>query len=175
MTGYWNDPAATAATIRDGWLHTGDVGAIDADGCIRITDRKKDFIKNSGGDMIAPARIEGLLALQPELAQAMVHGDRRPYLVAVIVPREEAIAAAAKAAGKPADLAALADDPGLRATAEKAIERINRELAAPERIRKFLLAREPFSVGNDLMTPTMKIKRHRIRAVYGDRLDALYG
>jgi long-chain acyl-CoA synthetase len=99
MTGYWNEPAATAAAIRDGWLHTGDVGELDADGYIRITDRKKDFIKNSGGDMIAPARIEGLLALQPELAQAMVHGDRRPYLVALIVPRDETIEAAAKASG----------------------------------------------------------------------------
>jgi long-chain acyl-CoA synthetase len=175
MSGYWNDEAATAATIRDGWLHTGDVGALDPDGYIRITDRKKDFIKNSGGDMIAPARIEGLLALEPEIAQAMVHGDRRPHLVAVIVPRDEAIAAAAKAAGKPAELAALAGDATLRAAVEKAVERVNRALPLPERVRRFVLADEAFTVANELMTPTLKIRRHKVRAVYGARLDALYG
>ena len=174
MSGYWNDAAATAAAIRDGWLHTGDVGELDADGYIRITDRKKDFIKNSGGDMIAPARIEGLLALQPELAQAMVHGDRRPYLVALIVPRDETIEAVAKASGGKPDLAALADGKALRAAVEKAVERVNRELPLPERIRKFIVAGEAFSVANEMMTPTLKIRRHKIRAVYGERLDALY-
>ena len=90
MKGYWNDPEATARTIEDGWLHTGDIGEIDdADGYLLITDRKRDFIKNSGGDMIAPARVEGALTLEPEIAQAMVFGDRRPYLVAIIVPDPE--------------------------------------------------------------------------------------
>jgi long-chain acyl-CoA synthetase len=175
MSGYWNDPEATAATIRDGWLHTGDVGEVDADGYIRITDRKKDFIKNSGGDMIAPARIEGLLALQPEIAQAMVHGDRRPYLVALVVPRDEVIASVAKADGREPELAALAGGRELRAAVEKAVERVNRELPLPERVRKFIVAEEAFSVANELMTPTLKIRRHKIRARYGDRLEALYG
>ncbi|MBL8703163.1 MAG: long-chain fatty acid--CoA ligase [Alphaproteobacteria bacterium] len=174
MKGYWNDEAATAATIRDGWLHTGDIGLIDEDGYLKITDRKKDFIKNSGGDMIAPARIEGMLAMQPEIAQAMVHGDRRPYLVALVVPRDEAIKAAATAAGKPAELAVLADDPGLRATVERAIERVNKQLSATERVRKFLIAPDAFTVANEMMTPTLKIRRHRIRATHGDALDALY-
>ncbi len=162
MKGYWNDPEATAAAIRDGWLHTGDIGAFDADGYLKITDRKKDFIKNSGGDMIAPARIEGLLALQPEIAQAMVHGDRRPHLVAVIVPREEI-------------LAAHADDEALRKAVEAGVERVNRQLQPIERIRKFLVVREAFSVANGLMTPTLKIRRHAIRKVHGAALDALYG
>ncbi len=162
MKGYWNDPEATAAAIRDGWLHTGDIGAFDADGYLKITDRKKDFIKNSGGDMIAPARIEGLLALQPEIAQAMVHGDRRPHLIAVIVPREEI-------------LAAHADDEALRKAVEAGVERVNRQLQPIERIRKILVVREAFSVANGLMTPTLKIRRHAIRAVHGAALDALYG
>ncbi len=91
MKGYWNEPEATAKALADGWLHTGDVGEIDRDGYILITDRKKDFIKNSGGDMIAPARIEGALTLEPQIAQAMVYGDRRPYLVAVIVPAQDVL------------------------------------------------------------------------------------
>ncbi len=86
MKGYWNDPQATAQALVDGWLHTGDVGWVDDDGYIHITDRKRDFIKNSGGEMISPARVEGYLTLEPEIAQAMVFGDRRPYLVAVVVP-----------------------------------------------------------------------------------------
>ena len=153
---------ATAAAIRDGWLHTGDIGEIDADGYLKITDRKKDFIKTSGGDMIAPARIEGMLALQPEIGQAMVHGDRRPYLVALIVPRE--------------DMSRAAPDPAaLRAAIDAAVERVNRQLPLIERVRKFAILDEGFSVANGLMTPTMKIKRHAIRATHGGTLDTLYG
>src|SRR6266852_5434956 len=96
MRGYWNDPEATARALLDGWLHTGDIGEFDAAGYLKITDRKRDFIKNSGGDMISPARVEGYLTLESEIAQAMVYGDRRPYLVAVIVPDGEFLAAFAK-------------------------------------------------------------------------------
>ncbi|HEX3536900.1 MAG TPA: long-chain fatty acid--CoA ligase, partial [Stellaceae bacterium] len=85
MKGYWNDPEATARALTDGWLHTGDIGRLDPDGYLRITDRKRDFIKNSGGDMISPARVEGELTLAPEIAQAMVVGDRRPFLAAIVV------------------------------------------------------------------------------------------
>ena len=86
MKGYWNDPLATAQALVDGWLKTGDVGQIDEEGYIRITDRKRDFIKSSGGEMVSPARVEGYLTLEPEIAQAMVFGDQRPYLVAIVVP-----------------------------------------------------------------------------------------
>src|SRR3546814_12389753 len=81
MSGYWNNPEETARVLKDGWLHTGDVGHIDRDGHIVITDRKKDIIVNDKGDNIAPQRVEGMLTLQPELLQAMVYGDRRPYVV----------------------------------------------------------------------------------------------
>jgi long-chain acyl-CoA synthetase len=174
MQGYWNDPAATAAAIKDGWLHTGDVGLIDPDGYIKITDRKRDFIKNSGGDMIAPARVEGALVMQPEIAQAMVYGDRRPHLVAVLVPHAEFVQSWAKANGKQADVTALADDREFRAVLDAAVQRVNTSLSPVERIRRFIVAREPFSVQNEMMTPTLKVRRHKVREAYGAALDALY-
>src|SRR3546814_11433720 len=91
MLGYWNNPEATAGGLHDGWLHTGDIGMIDGDGYLQITDRKKDIIVNSGGDNVAPQRVEGFLALQPEIGQAMVYGDRRPYLVALIRSEERRV------------------------------------------------------------------------------------
>ena len=158
MKGYWNDPAGTARALTDGWLHTGDVGLIDADGYIRITERKRDFIKSSGGEMIAPARVEGYLTLEPGIAQAMVSGDRRPYLVAVIVPDPE--------------LARDGTDP--QKTVAAAVARVNRILAPAERVRRFILAAEPFTIANGQLTPTLKIRRHAIREVYGAALDRLY-
>lgn len=163
MRGYWNDPEATARTLEGGWLHTGDVGEIDRDGYIIITDRKRDFIKNSGGDMIAPARIEGYLTLEPAIAQAMVYGDRRPFLVAVLVPSKELL-----------DRADGPADPGLSKALAAAVSRVNEGLASIERVRRFTIATEPFSTANGQMTPTLKIRRHAIRQVYGPALDALY-
>ena len=111
MKGYWNDPEATARTLVDGWLNTGDIGRLDPDGYLQITDRKRDFIKNSGGDMISPARVEGALTLAPEIAQAMVFGDRRPYLVAVLVPDPD-FAAPMRRSSCAGNLAGLARDAG---------------------------------------------------------------
>ena len=161
MQGYWDDPQATAETIKNGWLHTGDIGEMDEDGYIRITDRKKDIIVNSGGDNISPQRIEGFLTLEDEIAQAMVYGDRRPHLVALIVPEEE-LAAVPRGMGTVRKAVALA------------VERVNKELGLTERVRHFVLADEPFTVENGLMTPTMKIRRHKIREIYGAGLEGLY-
>ncbi|HEV8678424.1 MAG TPA: long-chain fatty acid--CoA ligase, partial [Stellaceae bacterium] len=174
MRGYWNDPEATARSLADGWLHTGDIGHLDADGYLHITDRKRDFIKNSGGDMISPARVEGALTLTPEIAQAMVFGDRRPYLVAVIVPDPDFAAAYASGNGLPVDLELLSQDAGFHRALGSAIELANQGLAAAERVRRFVIAVEPFSLLNAQLTPTLKIRRHAIREVYQTAFDLLY-
>ena len=174
MKGYWNDPEATERAIQEGWLHTGDVGGLDPDGYIQITDRKRDFIKNSGGDMVSPARIEGFLALEPEISQAMVFGDRRPYLVAVVVPNSEFLQAFARERGSEPDLQRLHGDPELEKAVGAAVTRVNAGLAHIERVRRFIIAREPFTTTNGQMTPTLKIKRHAIRQAYGEALLALY-
>jgi long-chain acyl-CoA synthetase len=160
MKGYWNDPEATSRTLDGEWLRTGDVGELDADGYLRITDRKRDFIKNSGGEMIAPAPIEGALTLEPEIAQAMVSGDRRPYLVALIVAD--------------AELARGHDPDALTKAVGAAVARVNARLKPAERVRRFLVAPAPFTTANGQMTPTLKIRRHAIRATYGADLDTLY-
>jgi len=170
MPGYWNAADATAGALEETWLHTGDVGEVDSDGYIRITDRKRDFIKNSGGDMISPARVEGYLTLEPEIAQAVVFGDRRPYLVAVLVPDAEF--AAGYEQGD--DLGALAANPAFVKALGDAVARVNRALAPLERVRRFMVANEAFTVDNGQMTPTLKVKRHSIRAAYGSALEALY-
>jgi long-chain acyl-CoA synthetase len=173
MRGYWNDPEATAQVLEDGWLKTGDVGLVDKDGYIRITDRKRDFIKSSGGETISPARVEGYLTLEPEIAQAMVFGDSRPYLVAVLVPDRDFAAASAPETSSD-DFRALAADPRFTRTMGAVVARVNRVLSPVERVRRFVIATEPFTIANGQMTPTLKIKRHVIGEVYGDALDALY-
>jgi long-chain acyl-CoA synthetase len=174
MQGYWNDPEATAATVRDGWLHTGDVGQFDEDGYILITDRKKDLIVNSGGDNISPQRVEGILCLREEILQAMVYGDKRAYLVALVVPDPEWAKAWAKAQGKPSDPAALHADPDFRAALMEAVRASESELSVIERVRQIAIADEPFSIDNNILTPSLKIRRHVVREHYGTRLDALY-
>jgi long-chain acyl-CoA synthetase len=174
MKGYWNDPEATARTLEDGWLKTGDVGLLDDDGYIRITDRKRDFIKTSGGETISPARVEGYLTLEPEIAQAMVFGDRRPYLVAVVVPDTDFAAAHSPPDNPAEDFRALAGDPEFARAIGAVVARVNRGLSPTERVRRFVIATEPFTIANGQMTPTLKIKRHVIREVYGAALDALY-
>ncbi|MHA6768804.1 AMP-dependent synthetase/ligase [Sphingobium ummariense] len=172
MHGYWRNPAETAKALQDGWLHTGDIGEIDARGRIRITDRKKDLIVNDKGDNVSPQKVEGMLTLQPEIGQAMVHGDRRPYLVGLIVPDVEWTREWAEANGKAPT--AVADDPAYQAALRTAVDRVNDDLSVIERVRRIVLADEPFTIENEEMTPSMKIRRHVIRARYQDRLDALY-
>ena len=174
MKGYWNDPQATAQALVEGWLHTGDVGRIDEDGYIHITDRKRDFIKNSGGEMISPARVEGYLTLEPEIAQAMVFGDRRPFLVAVLVPDAEFTSGFGAENDAPPDLKALAADPRFAKALGTVVARVNRNLAPVERVRRFVIASEPFTIANGQMTPTLKVKRHAVREVYTKAIASLY-
>ncbi len=174
MKGYWRDEAATKAVLKNGWLHTGDIGEIDAEGFVKITDRKKDIIVFSGGDNVSPARIEGFLTLQPELHQAMVYGDKRPNLVALLVPDPDFLRDWARENGKSGGLAELHGDPELRKAISAAVERVNAELSPLEKVRRFSIAPEAFSVDNHMMTPTLKIRRHKIKESYGSVLDGLY-
>ncbi|RVT41725.1 AMP-dependent synthetase/ligase [Sphingobium algorifonticola] len=174
MHGYWRNPAESERVLVDGWLHTGDIGEIDDRGRIRITDRKKDLIVNDKGDNVAPQKIEGMLTLQPEIGQAMVSGDKRPYLVGLIVPDAEWLRDWARAKDVAADLAELRENAAFMAAIRAAVDRVNADLSVTERVRRFILADEAFTVENQEMTPSIKIRRHVIRARYGERLDALY-
>ncbi|WP_267435412.1 AMP-dependent synthetase/ligase [Sphingomonas sp. GM_Shp_1] len=174
MHGYWRNPVETDRVLRDGWLHTGDIGEFDTAGRLRITDRKKDLIINDKGENVAPQKVEGMLTLQPEIGQAMIAGDRRPYMVALIVPDAEWTAEWCARSGTGCNRAALDDDLDFRAAISAAIDRVNRDLSVTERIRRFIIADEPFSIENEQLTPSLKIRRHVLREVYGERLDALY-
>ena len=172
MHGYWRNPAETEKALKDGWLHTGDIGEFDAKGRIRITDRKKDLIVNDKGDNVSPQKVEGMLTLQSEIGQAMVHGDRRPYLVGLIVPDAEWTREWAQVHGIAPG--SVAENPAYMTALRAAVDRVNADLSVIERVRRFILADEPFTIENEQMTPSMKIRRHVIRRVYEDRLDALY-
>jgi long-chain acyl-CoA synthetase len=174
MDGYWNLEEETAAALKDGWLHTGDIGVIDDDGYIEITDRKKDIIVISGGDNVSPQRVEGILALEPEIEQAMVMGDQRPHLVALVVPSLEFVTHWARENGKSTDLAELAGDKDLHSVLDDAVSRANAQLSVIEKVRRFAVADGAFTVENEMMTPTMKLRRHQILERYGERLEALY-
>jgi long-chain acyl-CoA synthetase len=174
MKGYWRDPEATERAIGDGWLYTGDIGEFDRDGYLKITDRKKDIIVLSGGDNVSPARVEGFLVLQPEVAQAMVHGDRHPHLVALIVPDPDFAKDWAARNETEDDLAKLAENPAFTRAVGAAVERVNTALAPLERIRRFAVLPESFTIDNAMLTPSMKIRRHKIRETWGDTIRKLY-
>jgi long-chain acyl-CoA synthetase len=174
MKGYWRNTAETAKALQNGWLHTGDIGHVDSKGRIVITDRKKDMIVNDKGDNVAPQKIEGMLTLQPEIAQAMVVGDKRPYLVGLIVPDPEWAFDWARAQGEKFDFEALQDLPAFRSAVRAAIDRVNKDLSVIEKVRQFAFADEAFGIENEEMTPSLKIRRHKLKERYGERLDGLY-
>ena len=157
MHGYWRNPEETERVLNEGWLATGDVGHFDDKGRIVITDRKKDLIVNDKGDNVSPQRIEGMLTLQPEIAQAMVYGDRRPHLVALLVPEPE-----------------IAGEADLQQRLQQALDRVNQDLSVVEKVRRFALADSAFTIENEQLTPSMKIRRHIITKAYDERLSALY-
>jgi long-chain acyl-CoA synthetase len=174
MKGYWRNKAETARTVIDGWLHTGDIGHFDDKGRIKITDRKKDLIVNDKGDNVAPQKIEGMLTLQPEILQAMVSGDKRPYIVGLIVPDPEWALEWAREQGMRYDFSELQSNPQFRAAIRTAVDRVNANISVTEKVRQFEFADEPFSIENGEMTPSMKIRRHVIRDRYKARTDGMY-
>ncbi|MEL7446126.1 MAG: AMP-dependent synthetase/ligase, partial [Pseudomonadota bacterium] len=163
MHGYWRNQAETDRTLVDGWLHTGDIGHLDTAGRIKITDRKKDMIVNDKGDNVAPQKIEGMLTLQSEIAQAMVSGDKRPYVVGLVVPDAEWALEWARANDEKFDMKALQGLPAFKTAVRAAVDRVNKDLSVIEKVRKFEFADEAFAIENEEMTPSMKIRRHKIR------------
>ncbi|MGB5020349.1 AMP-dependent synthetase/ligase [Sphingorhabdus sp.] len=174
MKGYWRNKAETARVIKDGWLHSGDIGHLDEKGRLKITDRKKDIIVNDKGDNVAPQKVEGMLTLQPEILQAMVSGDKRPYIVGLIVPDPEWALEWAREQDIKYNFTELQDNPQFRAAVRAAIDRVNADLSVTEKVRQFEFADEAFTIENGEMTPSMKIRRHVIRERYQARVDGLY-
>lgn len=172
MQGYWRNEEESARVLHDGWLHTGDIGLIDEDGHIVITDRKRDIIINDKGENIAPQKVEGLLTLQPEIMQAMIYGDRKPWMVGLVVPDEEFAEEWAKAHG--VEVNTLNENPEFQRVIRTVIDRVNKQLTVTEKVRRVILADEPFTIENTQLTPSLKIRRHILHAKYGARLEALY-
>ena len=178
MGGYRNDSRATAAAIdAQGWMHTGDVGTIDADGYVRIIDRKKELIVNAAGKNMSPANIENAIkSCSPLIAQAIAIGDRRPYNVALLVLDPDAAAHHARQHGLPdASPGALAEDPGVRELIAAAVAEANLRLSRAEQIKRWTVLAEDWLPGGEELTPTMKLKRKPIAEKYAAKIDALYG
>jgi long-chain acyl-CoA synthetase len=174
--GYHRRAEETAAVFRPGgWFHTGDIGELDADGFLRITDRKKDLIKTAGGSYLAPQHVENLLKGDPLVSQAMVEGERRPYPVALITLNQDELAVLARQAGL-GDLAAaeLVRHPAVVARVERTVGEANRHLAGYAQVKRFAILPGDFSQEGGELTPTLKIKRRDVRAKYGDVIEALY-
>ena len=153
MIGYWNQEDETNKVIKDGWLYTGDIGEFQK-GYLKITDRKKDIIVNAGGDNISPTKIENLLVHQNEIEQCLVYGDRKNYLVALVVPNEEFV-------NKENEI-------------KKKIEEVNKLLTNIEKVKKIFVVKEKFSIENRMLTPTLKLKRYKIIEKYKEELENLY-
>jgi long-chain acyl-CoA synthetase len=176
MKGYWNKPEATAEAIdKDGFLHTGDVGYLDADGFLFITDRKKDIIVTSGGKNVAPQPIEGKLGATAYIAQAVVIGDRYPYLTALIVPNFENLETYFADKGiKGLSKEEMAQHPDTEKLVAEAVKKVNAELASHERIRRFALLSREFSLEEGELTPTMKVRRRVVAERYHDLIEGMY-
>jgi long-chain acyl-CoA synthetase len=175
FAGYHHDAESTRAVLRDGWLHSGDLGELDHDGYLRITGRTKDLIITSSGKNISPANIESALAQSRWISHAVVFGDRRPYLTALLtLDPDEAAALAAKVGADGADLAALADDPAVRAELQAAVDATNRRFARIEQVKRFAVLDRDLSQEEEELTPTLKIKRNVVYERHGDVFAGLY-
>ncbi len=175
FAGYYNDEPATAATLVDGWLHSGDLGEVDADGYLRITGRKKDLIITSSGKNISPSNLEIALTQSRWISQAVVYGDRRKYLTAVLtIDPDEAAALAAQLGVDSSDLAALSAEPAVRAELQAAVDETNKRFARIEQIKRFAILERDLSQEHEELTPTLKVKRNVVYERYADVFESLY-
>lgn len=174
FAGYYKNPAATAETLVNGWLHSGDIGEFDEDGFLRITDRKKDLIITAGGKNVAPQNIEKLLRKIDGISQAVVIGDRRKFLSALVTVDPERGPALAAEKGWPTDPNDLATHEGFHAHVEAGVEKANGELARYESIKKFTIIPKDFTVEGGELTPTQKVKRRVVNEYYADEIEAFY-
>ena len=174
---YWNNPAATDAALTDDWFATGDLGALDEDGYLTITGRKKDILVTSGGKNVSPAVLEDRLRSRPPVGQCVVVGDNRPYVAALITLDREALTHWLYVRGMPADtpLSELVDDLRIRADVQKVVDHANQAVSRAESIREFTLVEGEFTEDNGLLTPSLKIKRHAVTAAYAKEIEELYG
>ena len=173
FAGYYGDDAATREVLTDdGWLRSGDIGQLDADGFLRITDRKKDILVTAGGKNVAPQNIENALKSAPLVSQAIVVGDRRPYVAALITLDEQHAARWARANSVDAGLPELAAEPRLQEEVQRVVDRVNRDLSRPEQVKRFAIL--PRDLSEDELTPTLKVKRRVCEANFAAEIDALY-
>jgi long-chain acyl-CoA synthetase len=183
MVGYYNKPEATADAIKDGWLHTGDIGTLDAGGYVSITDRKKDLLVTSGGKKIAPQPIENVLKQSPLIAEAVVLGDRRKHATVLIVPNFTALERRLKDLGRPPVDATEPDRPAretlvtrgdVRALYQEILDGLNRDLSQFERIKRFALLPREFSIEDGELTPSLKVRRKVVEEKFRETIEALY-
>jgi long-chain acyl-CoA synthetase len=172
--GYLKDPEATAAAMTDGWFRTGDIGTIDADGFVRITDRKKEILVTAGGKNIPPVNIEKKLERSPWVGQAMAIGDGRPYISALLIADGDALSAWTAERGLHGKLADLVLTPAVRELFVRAVDDANAELAKFEAVKRFAVLTEPFAVETGELTPTLKLKRRVVSEKYRSVIDSLY-
>ena len=174
--GYLNQPEKTAETIdAEGWLHTGDVGTMDAEGYLRITDRMKDIIITAGGKNVTPSELENELKFSPYVTDAVVIGDKRPYLTAIVMIDQENVEKYAQDHDVPfSNYASLTRTSEVQALIQAELERVNAKFARVEQIKKFFLLDTQLTAEDEELTPTMKLKRKLVEAKYAEQIEAMY-